>query len=128
MDSSLGDATSGPTRTITNNGGGSGTVLPAPTFASTGDAATTKFVQGENGKWTLTAFAEMSNDALGKDVADGQIKVYAAGALEDLDDPSSQMSNNGVRVKEKKSAVKTVIEVTPPGNPPSQFFRVKFGN
>ena len=128
VDSSLGDATSGPTRTITNNGGGSGTVLPAPTFASTGDAATTKFVQGENGKWTLTAFAEMSNDALGKDVADGQIKVYAAGALEDLDDPSSQMSNNGVRVKEKKSAVKTVIEVTPPGNPPSQFFRVKFGN
>ena len=129
VDSSLGDTTSGSTRTITKGaGGGSGTVLPAPTFAADGDAATTKFVQGENGKWTLTAFAEMSNDALGKDVADGQIKVYAAPTVEDLDDPSSQLSNNGVRVKEKKSAVKTVIEVTPPGNPPSQFFRVKFGN
>ena len=114
------------TRTITKGAGG-GASLPAPAFASTGEAATTRFEQGENGKWTLTAFAEMSNDALGKDVADGQIKVYAAPTVEDLDDPSSQLSNNGVRVKEKKSAVKTVIEVTPPGNPPSQFFKVKFG-
>ena len=127
VDSSLGDTTSGSTRTITKGAGG-GASLPAPAFASTGEAATTRFEQGENGKWTLTAFAELANDALGSDVEDGQIKVYAAGAVEDLDDPSSQMSNNGVRVKEKKSAVKTVIEVTPPGNPPSQFFRVKFGN
>lgn len=126
VDGTLGDATSGSTRTITNNGGGSGTVLPAPAFAADGDAATTKFVQGENGKWTLTAFAEMSNDALGKDVADGQIKVYAADTVEGLDGTSPMTS--GVTVKEKKSAVKTVIEVTPPGNPPSQFFRVKFGN
>ena len=125
VDGTLGDATTDATRTITNNGGGSGTVLPAPTFAADGDAATTKFVQGENGKWTLTTFAEMSNDALGADVADGQIKVYAAGALEDLDGASPMTS--GVTVKEKKSAVKTVIEVTPPGNPPSQFFKVKFG-
>ena len=126
VDGTLGDATSGSTRTITNNGGGSGTVLPAPAFAADGDAATTKFVQGENGKWTLTAFAEMSNDALGKDVADGQIQVYAAPTVEGLDGASPMTS--GVTVKEKKSAVKTVIEVTPPGNPPSQFFRVKFGN
>lgn len=126
VDGTLGDATSGSTRTITNNGGGSGTVLPAPAFAADGDAATTKFVQGENGKWTLTAFAEMSNDALGKDVADGQIKVYAADTVEGLDGASPMTS--GMTVKEKKSAVKTVIEVTPPGNPPSQFFRVKFGN
>ncbi len=126
VDGTLGDATSGSTRTITNNGGGSGTVLPAPAFAADGDAATTKFVQGENGTWTLTAFAEMSNDALGKDVADGQIKVYAAPTVEGLDGASPMTS--GMTVKEKKSAVKTVIEVTPPGNPPSQFFRVKFGN
>jgi len=128
VDGTLGDATSGSTRTITNNGGSSGTVLPAPAFAADGDAATTKFVQGENGKWTLTAFAEMSNDALGKDVADGQIKVYAADTVEGLDGASPMTS--GMTVKEKKSAVKTVIEVTPPpsGNPPSQFFRVKFGN
>ena len=127
VDSSLGDTTSGSARTITKGAGG-GASLPAPAFASTGEAATTRFEQGENGKWTLTAFAELANDALGSDVEDGQIKVYAAGAVEDLDDPSSQMSNNGVRVKEKKCAVKAVIEVTPPGNPPSQFFRVKFGN
>ena len=111
---------------VTVTGAAGGTVLPAPTFAADGDAATTKFVQGENGKWTLTTFAEMSNDALGADVADGQIQVYAAGALEDLDGASPMTS--GVTVKEKKSAVKTVIEVTPPGNPPSQFFKVKFGN
>ena len=100
-------------------------LLPAPAFAADGKAATTEFVKGENGKWTLTTFAEMSNDALGADVADGQIKVYAAGALEDLDGASPMTS--GVTVKEKKSAVMTTIEVTPPGNPDSQFFKVKFG-
>ena len=67
----------------------------------------------------------MSNDALGADVADGQIQVYAAPTVEGLDAASPMTS--GVTVKEKKSAVKTVIEVTPPGNPPSQFFKVKFG-
>ena len=33
----------------------------------------------------------------------------------------------GVTVKEKKSAVKTTIEVTPPPAAPAQFFKVKFG-
>lgn len=111
---------------VTVTGAAGGTVLPAPTFAADGDAATTKFVQGENGKWTLTTFAEMSNDALGADVADGQIQVYAAPTVEGLDAASPMTS--GVTVKEKKSAVKTVIEVTPPGNPSTQFFKVKFGN
>ena len=92
---------------------------------STAPAATTEFVQGANGKWTLTTFAEMSNDALGKDVADGQIKVYAAPTVEGLNNASPMTS--GVTVREKKCAVKAVIEVTPSGNPPSQFFRVKFG-
>ena len=110
---------------VTVTGAAGGMLLPAPAFAVDGDAATTKFVQGENGKWTLTTFAEMSNDALGADVADGQIQVYAADALEDLDGASPMTS--GVTVKEKKSAVKTVIEVTPPGNPSTQFFKVKFG-
>ena len=82
-------------------------------------------MHGENGKWTLTTFAEMSNDALGADVADGQIRVYAALTVEGLD--AATPLTGGVTVKEKKSAVKTVIEVTPPGNPPSQFFKVKFG-
>ena len=104
---------------------GSGTVLPAPAFAADGDAATTRFVQGGNGTWTLTTFAEMSNDALGADVADGQIRVYAAPTVEGLD--AATPLTSGVTVKKKKSAVKTVIEVTPPGNRPSQFFKVKFG-
>ena len=110
---------------VTVTGAAGGTVLPAPAFAADCDAATTKFVQGENGKWTLTTFAEMSNDALGADVADGQIRVYAAPTVEGLDAATPMTS--GVTVKEKKSAVKTVIEVSPPGNPPSQFFKVKFG-
>ena len=102
-----------------------GTVLPAPAFAAGGDAATTKFVQGGDGKWTLTTFAEMSNDALGKDVEDGQIKVYAADTLEGLDSASPVTS--GVTIEEKKSAVKTTIKVTPASGSQSQFFKVKFG-
>ena len=113
--------------TYYGTGGGTGgvTELPAPAFAADGKAATTEFVKGENGKWTLTTFAEMSNDALGKDVANGQIKVYAAPTVEGLNNASPMTS--GVTVKGKKSAVMTTIEVTPPGNPPTQFFKVKFG-
>ncbi len=102
-----------------------GTVLPAPAFAAGGDASTTKFVQGGDGKWTLTTFAEMSNDALGKDVEDGQIKVYAADTLEGLDSASPMTS--GVTIEEKKSAVKTTIKVTPASGSQSQFFKVEFG-
>ncbi|MCR5414949.1 MAG: hypothetical protein K6F50_09540 [Kiritimatiellae bacterium] len=100
-------------------------ILPAPAFAADGKAATTEFVKGANGTWTLTTFAEMSNDALGSGVADGQIKVYAAPTVEGLNNASPMTS--GVTVKGKKSAVMTTIEVTPPGNPPTQFFKVKFG-
>ena len=109
----------------TGGGTGGGAVLPAPAFAADGKAATTEFVKGANGKWTLTTFAEMSNDALGKDVADGQIKVYAASTVEGLSSASPMTS--GVTVRGKKSAVMTTIEVTPPGNSPTQFFKVKFG-
>lgn len=94
-------------------------------IAASAFAATTEFKQGGDGKWTLTAFAELGNDALGKDVTDGQIKVYRADTVAGLDSASPMTS--GVEVKEKKSAVKATIEVTPPGNPPTQFFRVKFG-
>jgi len=105
-------------------GAAGGTVLPAPAFSADGKAATTEFVQGANGKWTLTAFAELGNDALGKDVTAGQIKVYRADTVAGLDSASPMTS--GVEVKGKKSAVMTTIEVTPP-TAPAQFFRVKFG-
>ena len=105
---------------------GAWATLPAPAFAAGGKAATTEFVRGANGKWTLTTFAEMSNDALGSDVANSQIKVYAASTVEGLNSASPMTS--GVTVKEKKSAVKTTIEVTPPSGAQSQFFKVKFGD
>ena len=82
-------------------------------------------MQGADGKWTLTTFAELANDALGSDVANSQIKVYAASTLEGLESASPMTS--GVEVKEKTSAVKTTIEVTPPSGS-SQFFKVKFGD
>ena len=100
-------------------------VPPAPEFAANGKATTTEFTQGENGTWTLTAFAELANDAIGADVADDQIKVYAAGTVEGLNNATPLTS--GVEIKEKKSAVKTTIEVTPPDPAaPAQFFKVKF--
>lgn len=117
--------------TVTINGatvmGAAGAAVPpAPEFAANGKTATTEFTQGTNGTWTLTAFAELANDAIGADVADDQIKVYAAGTVEGLNNATPLTS--GVEVKEKKSAVKTTIEVTPPDPAaPAQFFKVKFG-
>lgn len=101
--------------------------VPAPEFSEVGKATTTEFTQDADGKWTLTTFAELSNDALGSGVADGQIKVYAASTLEGLNTVSPMAS--GVEIKEKKSAVKTTIKVTPPNPSAStQFFKVKFGS
>ena len=111
---------------VSVTGAGGGTVNPEPSFGTDGDAVTTKFTQGANGKWTVTAFAELENDAIGADVANGQIKVYAADTLEGLD--SAEAMSSGVEVKEKKSAVKTTLEVTPPAGATSQFFRVQFGD
>ena len=103
-----------------------GTELPKPAFSDGGKAATTEFVKGEGNKWTLTTFAELSNDAVGADVAAGQIKVYAADSVEEL--KTAEPLTSGVEVTEKKSAVKTTIEVTPPDpTAPAQFFKVEFG-
>ena len=104
---------------------GGGAVLPVPTFAAGGKAATTEFVQGEGGKWTITAFAEMSNESRGTDVTDSQIKVYSADTLEEL--KNATIPVEGATVKETKSAVKTVVEVPAPSGKDSQFFRVDFG-
>ena len=111
---------------VTIKGASGGGATPAPTFASDGKASTTEFKQGEDGKWTLTTFAELSNDAVGADVADGQIKVYAADTVEGLESASPMTS--GVVVEERKSAVKAKLIVTPPDpTAPAQFFKVKFG-
>ena len=110
---------------VTMTGMGSGGATPAPTFADGGKAATTEFVQSEDGKWTFTTFAELSNDAVGTDVAAEQIKVYAAPTLQGVELASPMTS--GSEVKEKKSAVKATIVVTPPDGSASQFFKVRFG-
>lgn len=112
--------------TFRGEGGSGYPAVPAPEFSEGGKAATTEFTQDADGKWTLTTFAELSNDALGSGVADGQIKVYAASTLEGLNTASPMTS--GVEVKEKKSAVKTTIKVMPPNPSAStQFFKVRFG-
>jgi hypothetical protein len=110
---------------VSVTGLGGGTVNPAPAFAAGGEAVTTQFEQTAGGRWTLTTFAELGNDALGKDVEDGQIKVYAAETVEGLGSASPMAS--GVTVTDKKSAVKVSLEVeTQPGDD-SRFFRVGFG-
>jgi hypothetical protein len=107
---------------VTGTGGGS---APAPTFAEDDASEVVKFAQAEGGKWTITAFAELANDAMGADVADGQIKVYSADTLEELKSATTPAA--GAAVKEKKSAVKATVEVPAPSGKNSQFFKVKFG-
>ncbi len=104
---------------------GGGAEVPAPEFSDGGKSATTAFAKGENGAWTLTTFAEMANDAIGADVTEDQIKVYAADTLEGL--KTAEPLASGVTVTEKKSAVKTTIEVVPPAEAAQQFFKVEFG-
>ena len=64
-------------------------------------------------------------DSVGTAVTDGQIKVYAADSVEGLED--AEPVSEGVTVTERKSAVKTTIEVVLPSTPEKQFFKVKFG-
>ena len=91
-----------------------------------GDASEiVKFAQAEGGKWTITAFAEMSNESRGTDVTNGMITVYSADTLEELKSATSPVA--GATVKEAKSAVKAVVEVPAPSGKDSQFFKVKFG-
>lgn len=117
--------------TVTINGvevagaGGGGAEVPAPAFTAGGASEVVKFAQAEGGKWTITAFAEMSNESRGTDVTDGQIKVYSADTLEALESVTTPAA--GATVKETKSAVKATVEVPAPSGKDSQFFKVKFG-
>ena len=115
--------------TVTINGvavaGGGGAAVDAPSFSESGESAVTKF-EGAGDTWTLTAFAEMEGDSVGTAVTDGQIKVYAADSVEGLED--AEPVSEGVTVTERKSAVKTVINITPtPSATGGKFFKVKFG-
>ena len=110
---------------VSIRGATGGAALPAPEFSADGQSATTKFAKTASGAWTLTAFAELANDAIGADVQEDQIKVYAAGSLKELKD--AKPLEAGFTVKEKKSAVKATIEVAAPADAKQQFFKVEFG-
>ena len=110
---------------VTIRGAAGDAANPAPEFDAAGKSATTAFTQGTNGVWTLTTFAELANNAIGADVSGDQIKVYSAAKLEDLE--TAAPMTEGVTVKEKKSAVKTTIEVVAPAEDKARFFKVEFG-
>ena len=89
-----------------------GAANPPPAFAS-------------GGKWTITAFAEMSNESRGTDVTASQLKVYRASSLEGL--KTAEAMTSGVTLTEKTSAVKVTLEAEAPTDAEQQFFRVDFG-
>ena len=110
--------------TVTINGvsvTGGGTVNPAPAFAAGGEAVTTKFKRGAGDTWSITAFAELDNDAIGADVPDDAITVWRG-------DTADGVTNAVVpTITGKKSAVKVEMTVDAPSSAPAQFFRVGFG-
>ena len=104
---------------------GGGAEVPAPAFTAGGASEVVKFAQAEGGKWTITAFAEMSNESRGTDVTASQLKVYRASSLEGL--KTAEAMTSGVTLTEKTSAVKVTLEVEAPTDAEQQFFRVDFG-
>ena len=106
-------------------GAGGGAEVPAPAFTAGGASEVVKFAQAEGGKWTITAFAEMSNESRGTDVTASQLKVYRASSLEGL--KTAEAMTSGVTLTEKTSAVKVTLEAEAPTDAEQQFFRVDFG-
>ena len=106
-------------------GAGGGAAVDAPEFAEGGESVTTKFEKGEGNVWTITAFAEMSNESRGTDVTASQLKVYRASSLEGL--KTAEAMTSGVTLTEKTSAVKVTLEAEAPTDAEQQFFRVDFG-
>ena len=103
---------------VTGIGGGGS--APAPAFAAGCEAVSTKFAQGAGDTWTITAFAELANDAVGADVADGRVKVYRG-------DTADGVTNAVVpTITEKKSAIKVEMTVEAPSGAAAQFFKVGF--
>lgn len=112
---------------VSVTGAGGGGSAPSPAFAAGGASEIVKFAQAEGGKWTITAFAEMSNESRGTDVSEDQIKVYSGDTIEALEAETEPISE-GVTIEERNSAVKTVIKITPGESVTGgKFFKVKFG-
>ena len=108
-------------------GAGGGASVPDPVFDESGESVTTKFSKkaGDGNVWTITAFAEMSNESRGTDVAASQVKVYRANSLDDL--KTAEAMTEGVTLTEKTSAVKVTLEAVAPTDAERQFFKVEFG-
>ena len=110
---------------VTINGvavtGVGGATVPAPAFATGGEAVTTKFEHGAGDTWAITAFAELDNDAVGADVPDDAVTVYRGDTLDGITNAVTPT------ITGKKSAVKVEMTVDAPTDAPQQFFRVGFG-
>lgn len=108
---------------VTVAGAGGGAASPAA-FAEGGQAITAGIAKGANGKWTITAFAELESGTA-EGLEDAQVKVIRADTPAGL--KTATPMTDGVTVKEKKNAVKVELDVDVPANAPAQFFKVQFG-
>ena len=98
-------------------------VVAAAVFPNGGDSIISRFAQKGNGKWGVTAFAELqSGTAEGMD--DGQVLIYAADTVGGLTNAAPLAS--GYEIKSRANAVKVDVEVE--SDAAAQFFRVKFEN
>jgi hypothetical protein len=96
-------------------------VVAAAVFPNGGDSIISSFAQKGNGKWGVTAFAELqSGTAEGMD--DGQVLIYAADTVGGLTNAVPLAS--GYEIKSKANAVKVDVEVE--SDAAAQFFRIGF--
>ena len=98
-------------------------VATAAVFPDGGDSTISRFSQGGNGKWSVTAFAELAEGSA-EGMGDGQLVVYAADTVGGLTNAAPLQS--GYEIKSKANAVKVDLEVE--SNAATQFFRVGFQN
>ena len=110
--------------TVTVNGvsvtGAGGDATPAaPSFSADGEAATTRFEKGPDGKWRIVAFAELATGTAAG--TEGMITVLrgdTSGVVTTPVTPDSLCTTNAVKVE---------AVVTPPAGKDRQFFKVRFG-
>ena len=110
--------------TVTINGveieGASGGAAPeTPSFSEGGEAVTTKFTQGADGKWKVVAFAELATGTSAG--TEGMITILRGDTPDEIETPvtpDSLCTTNAVKVE---------ATVTPPAGKDRQFFKVQFG-
>lgn len=98
-------------------------VVAAAVFPNGGDSIISSFAQKGNGKWGVTAFAELQSGTA-EGVDDGQVVVYAADTVGGL--TNAVPLTSGYEVKSMANAVKVDVEVE--SDAAAQFFRIGFQN